>query len=100
MSKWADYLVSAVRYDETKTRIELVTLHKDEGSKVVSPFCANREDFFTALRNGQTAITIHDKDGQWKKGKKISIHKCNGSEFIRTDNNSINQDSLDQVKEF
>jgi len=35
--KWADFLISAVRYDADKTHIERVRVHEDLGEKVGSP---------------------------------------------------------------
>ena len=32
--KWADYLISAVRYNAAETHIEKVRVHVDEGDKV------------------------------------------------------------------
>ena len=33
MEKWADYLISAVRYDSKRSHIEKVRLHEDKGDK-------------------------------------------------------------------
>jgi hypothetical protein len=35
--KWADYLISAVRYDAAGTHIDKVRVHEDEGEKVGPP---------------------------------------------------------------
>ncbi len=42
MAKWADYLISAVRYDSNHERIESIKTHDDKGETVGSSYTEKR----------------------------------------------------------
>jgi len=69
MSQWADYLISAVRYNHDRTRIDYAKVHKDTGESVAEGKIYPRHAIINAINEGQTFATIYKRDGKkWEKG--------------------------------
>ena len=99
--KWADYLISAVRYDADKTRIEKVKVHQDLGDTVGSPSESTRSTVVANIKSGNSYMTIlKGQNGKWKKGQEVHIIEIGNEEFIRTDKNPEASDNLENLPEF
>lgn len=100
MSKWADYLISGVRYDKNHEYIVVVEVRPDEDTKVGNPTQCERKEIVAHLKKRVTYITIYkDKEGKWSKGATVDIITVNGKEFIRTDKNQTPKDNLENLPE-
>ena len=101
VDKWADFLISAVRYDEKHTHIVKVRTHKDLGEKVEKDFSEElRSTVVSNLKKGKTYMTsLKNKEGKWNKGAHVEIIKINGEEYIRTDGNQTESDNLGELPE-
>lgn len=100
VDKWADYLISAVRYDANHTHIDKVEIREDKGEKIGVPYEETRPAVISNHKKGKTYCTItKGKDG-WNKGAMVEILSVNGKEFIRTDKNQIEADNLGELPEF
>jgi len=101
MEKWADYLISGVRYDSEHSHIEKVRVHEDTGDKVGSVFESYRQEVVTNIKSKKTYITIYKgHDNKWKKGEEVQIIVVDGIEYIRTDRNQKKSDNLENLPEF
>ncbi|MGG4011049.1 DUF3892 domain-containing protein [Bacillus smithii] len=102
VEKWADYLISAVRYEDKnkKERIKVLKVHTDNGDKVGAGTDWLREDVISSIEEGYTYCTIYQKDGKWNKGAKVEIVIVDGSKYLRTDANKIKRDNLGELPEF
>jgi hypothetical protein len=101
MAKWADYGVSAVRYDADEQYIEKVRVHVDNGDTIGSGEAWNRQDVVSKLDNGKTFTTIiQGSDGKWKKGQDIHIITVDGRRYLRTDANRGKSDNLESLPRF
>lgn len=100
MAKWADYLVSAVRYDGNKERIEQVKVHEDKGDSVGTVKVWTRAQVVSAIGQGMTCCTILQSGDQWRRGEDIHVVVVGGEKFIRTDANSVKRDNLGELPEF
>lgn len=101
MDKWADYLISAVRYDPARSHIEKIRVHKDKGDVVGSAFESSRREAIANIKSKQTYITIYKgHDNKWEKGKEVQIIVVDGTEYIRTDRNQKKSDNLENLPEF
>ena len=101
MAKWADLLISAVRYNADKTRIEGVRVRKDLGDKIGPANESTRAAVVKNIKNGVSYMTIlKGKDGKWNKGQEVHIIKVKNEEFIRTDKNAVASDNLGNLPEF
>lgn len=98
--KWADYLISAVRYDAEHTHIDKVKAHEDKGGKITPSYEEDRETVVANINRGKTYCTILKKEGKWHKGEIVGIIVVNNREFIRTDKNKTESDNLGELPEF
>lgn len=99
--KWADYLISAVRYNAAETHIEKVRVHEDKGEKVGPPSAWERSEAVSSLEAGYTFMTItKSSDGQWQRGAKVRIVTVKAKKYIRTDADATAEDNLGSLPRF
>jgi hypothetical protein len=101
MSKWADYGISDVRYNTKHTHIDKVKVLLDNGDTLGSPVEWTREVVIANIKNGLRFITIL-KNGinNFTKGQPVKIILVNGTEYIKTVDNSKESDNLENLPEF
>jgi hypothetical protein len=101
MEKWADYGISAVKFNSAHTHIDKVRVHPDNGDKIGPSVEQARTDIVNAIKKGITFVTMFKgNDGNWKKGQSVYIIKINGIEYIKTVDNGKAVDNLDNLPEF
>lgn len=101
MAKWADYCISAVRYNSELTHIVMVSSCEDKGDSLGSFSEWTRVQVFSILETKKTFVTIYKgEDGKYKKGEDVRITTVNGVKYIRTDANSKAADNLGNLPEF
>jgi hypothetical protein len=100
MDKWADYLISAVRFNAAHTHIDKVRVHKDNGDSVGAAIEETRADVIASIENNWDYVTIFESNGKWQKGQKVYVIKINGTKFIKTVDNGKAVDNLDDLPEF
>jgi hypothetical protein len=73
MPKWADYLISAVRFEQTGTTkyISYLKVHVDRGEEITSSELWTKEAVISALDNGKTFRTIILGNNGWQPGKDV-----------------------------
>lgn len=96
--KWADYLISAVKYDSNR-RIVQVRQHKDTGENIEEGEVIDRSTLISNLKHGMKYATIYNSNSNWKYGEKITLNKSGRENFIRTDSNKVEFDNLKFVSE-
>ncbi|HMU43797.1 MAG TPA: hypothetical protein PKA80_10880 [Ignavibacteriaceae bacterium] len=99
MNKWADYLISAVRYaDQQQGYITYVKVHEDQTRKIGKGYTWNRDEIIEALTAGKSLMTIYKKEtGDWIKGLVVNLIKKNGAVFI-SDTEESSTDHLSGVQ--
>ncbi len=101
MVKWAEYLISEVRYSPDHHRILQVKQHKDLDGKVSEGEIVDLANVASNLKKGISYMTIHNGSSEtWKRGEKIIGFAYDGEYHIRTDKNKVNQDNLGMLNEF
>lgn len=101
MEKWADFVVTGVRYNATRSRIDAVEIRTDTGESIAGdPRLVRRQDVVSALTRGTTFVTSYLADGKWKKGEDVRAVPMRHERFLRTDNNAIEADNLGNLPEF
>ncbi|HSC21596.1 MAG TPA: DUF3892 domain-containing protein [Solirubrobacterales bacterium] len=99
--KWADYLISAVRYNTAETHIEEVRVHEDEGDNVGAGSTWLRASVIANLEAGYTFMTITEGSGTgWRKGATVDIVIVRGTKYIRTDADATAEDNLGSLPKF
>jgi hypothetical protein len=98
--KWADYLISAVRYNAAETHIEKVRVHVDNGDSVGPASDWTRAEVIARLEAGYTFVTIFKQDGKWQKGAEVRVVTIHDEKFIRTDADRTKEDNLGNLPRF
>lgn len=103
MAKWADYLISAVRYKETDTSRFIVNLrvHRDLGDSVGPATEMSKAKVIELIDDGDTFATIYkDSNRKWNRGEDVRKVVVNGRAYLRTDANKRERDNLGELPEF
>lgn len=103
MAKWADYLISAVRYSESYSGkyISHLRVHTDSGTAISDGSTYTKSDVISKINAGSSVITIYkNASGSWNKGEDVRVITVNYQDFLRTDANSIAADNLGNLPEF
>jgi hypothetical protein len=101
MTKWADYAISDVHFNERHTHIDRVKARVDNVDTIGAAADHARADIISAIRQGVTYVTIFkSSDDKWKKGQPVYIIKVNGTEYIKTVDNGKPVDNLDNLPEY
>ncbi len=102
MSRWADYLISMVKYDQSKTHIVSVEVREDMGTAVsYKTEIVPRETVVQSIEHKRRYMTVFENpNGKWSKGQKVEIVIINGEKFLKTSNDGLAKDSLGELPEF
>ena len=101
MTKWAEYLISEVRYSPDHHRILQVKQHKDMDGEVGAGEIVDFANVASNLKKGISYMTIHNSSSEtWKRGEKIRGFVVDGEYHIRADKNKVGQDNLGMLNEF
>jgi len=100
MAKWAEYLISEVRYSPDHKRILQVKQHKDLDGQVGEGEIVERDVVSSNIKKGITYMTIHNGSSTtWKKGDMVKGFTVDGDYYIRVDKNKVNLDNLGMLNE-
>jgi hypothetical protein len=103
MSKWADYVITAVRYEQRDLkRIDVVEVRMDLGGRVGYAELWRREQILDAVNHDhETFITSSmAANGTWLRGAHVRIVRVNGLDTIRIDRDPVMNDDLGDLPEF
>ena len=101
IDKWADYLISKVRYNDKHTHITHVYVHVDKGDTVGGGVWETRQWVVNKIDSGYTFYTIFiGDDGKWKKGQKVVKDRVNNIDYITTRANGTSKDNLENLREY
>ena len=98
MTKWADYLISAVSYDNERQIISLKR-HHDTGEKIDSGEIVDKATVASDIDNGRSYMTIYSSLSNWKLGEKIRSSRVDNHYSLRIDDNKVKHDNLGSLPE-
>ena len=100
MVKWAQYLISEVRYSHDHKRILQIKQHEDLDGQISEGKIVDKEVVTSNLKKGKTYMTIYNGSSKtWKKGEQVRGFLVDGEYYIRTDKNKVNLDNLGMLNE-
>lgn len=100
MAKWADYIVTAVRFNTHGTHIEWLRCCKDNGDNLGSDQTFSRQQVIDAINKGTTFITaIKGADGRYYPGQSLFAYVMR-SHFLKTREDTSTKDNLDNMPRF
>lgn len=101
MAKWADYCITAVRFNDKHTHIDQAKRRLDKGESLGEASIVSRETVIADLRRGTTYVTsFKGSNDKWDRGQTVFITKVNGVEYIKTVEDNTTKDNLDELPEF
>ena len=98
MKKWANYLISKVRYD-SENLISIAMRHQDTDLGITYGEPVDRLTIASDIKNGLSYITIYNGKNSWKKGHKIQTFSIGGAPYLRIDGNKVKLDYLGDLPE-
>jgi hypothetical protein len=99
--KWADYLVTAVRFNAAGTHIEVLEVRADNGESTGLPSERSRATVVALIEGGDTFCTATKNNaGNWQKGAVVKVVVVDSQKFLKTKADGIKQDNLDYLPTF
>ena len=99
MEKWADYLISEVKYGPNHL-IEQVKVHTEDDDGISQGTLTDRSKISHDIKNGKSYKTIVHSLKGWKLAGTVQINRVDGDTFIRIDKNKTEQDFLGSILQF
>jgi hypothetical protein len=100
MEKWADYVITRVRFNAAGTHIDEVEAANDSEGGIGTKRNEKRATVIANLKARKTYVTAPPSTtvtGNVTKGAPVGIVVVNGTEWIRTDANRTARDNLDNL---
>ena len=95
--KWADYVLTAVRYNAAQTHIDAVQARPDNGSKLGAPSEMTRNEVLAMLDRGYSFMTAYLRKGKWQRGATVHKVEIDREPWIRSDPDRIEADNLGEL---
>ncbi|MEP7293244.1 MAG: hypothetical protein ABI835_15780 [Chloroflexota bacterium] len=106
ISKWANYVITAVRYETTYRngegkRIAAVEARMDLGGRLGRAEIWTRQQIQEAISHDHEtfATALPGKSGRWRRGDHVRQIRINGLDYLRTDRVAIPGDDLGELAE-
>lgn len=100
-----DFLITNIKNDEHNVLIsvQMCVINKNvaHGRELSEKKEFSKEQIIFFIENGfsvKTAYEISKKE--WEKGSQVNIVKLNDKKYLRTDNNKIERDNLDNLPNY
>ncbi len=98
MTKWADFVVSAIKKGSGLANISHVQIHEDLEHGFGSPELIDKYELSSKIKKGFTFVTVHKKnENEWAVGELIRTYVKDGEAYIRTDDNKVDGDNIGQM---
>jgi hypothetical protein len=98
-TKWADFVITAVRFNSAGTHIEDVQTSEHTGTELINQTTKSRHTVVTQIASGYTFCTAtKGSDDLWHKGAAVKIYEYDSEKFIKAD--SSKKDNLDNLPTF
>jgi hypothetical protein len=100
MTKWADYVITKVRFNAAGTHINELVVQDDLDAKLGPSRIEQRATVIANIKARKSYITAPPSATGVSKGALVGIVVVNGAEYLRTDANKTARDNLDNLPTF
>ncbi len=99
MARWADYVITGVRFSTIGTHIDQVEVADDGDERIGTKRYETRATVIANLRAKKTYVTAPPSVGKpgVDKGASVNVVVVNGVESVRSDANRAARDNLDNL---
>lgn len=94
------YWISEVCYNSQNTHIVQVKIYPQGKVSPGNDETWTRESVIKHLKTGSNIFTMTKENGKWVRGAKVKIIPINGTEYIKTVNDSTTKDNLGNLPRF
>tara|TARA_B100000029_G_scaffold152878_1_gene148031 strand:+ start:269 stop:583 length:315 start_codon:yes stop_codon:yes gene_type:complete len=99
-TKWADFVVSAIKKGSGLANISHVQIHEDFGTEFGKPEIIDKKTLASHIKKGKKYLTIYKRNqNDWEPGEIINAYVLNGNTHVRTDGNKVEGDNLGALPE-
>jgi len=96
-----DFYIEKVRYSKSRNRIIWVSVRQDSGQKLSGAYNMVRKQMVTLIRDGKQFMTIfRNPTGKYRKGKVLNVARVRGIEYLRTDEDLVPTDKIEDIPEY
>ncbi len=100
-TKWADYVITRVRFNSAGTHIEEVEMYEHTGTELTNPTTKSRSSVVTSIDSGYTFCTAtKNSDGTYAYGAEVKVVTIDYEKFMKTQADGIKKDNLDNLPTF
>ena len=100
VTKWADFVVSAIKKGSGLANISHVQIHEDLEHGFGPPELIDKKTLASHIKKGKKYLTIYKKnENDWEPGDIINAYVLNGETHVRTDGNKVEGDNLGTLPE-
>ena len=94
-SRWADFVITAVKRGPGSGKISQVQVHKDLGESLGQPEIVDKLHVARNIKKGNKYITVFKiSETNWEPGEYVRAFVKDGEAFIRSDDNKVTLDNL------
>jgi len=99
-TKWADFVVSAIKKGSGLANISHVQIQEDFGTEFGKPEIIDKKTLASHIKKGKKYLTIYKRNqNDWEPGEIINAYVLNGNTHVRTDGNKVEGDNLGALPE-
>lgn len=96
-TKWADFCISAVKYNSDGTHIDSVLVHVETDTGIAAGKPMTRPEVVKLLEQKKTFVTIvKTAEGKWRKGAPVGIFPVE-TRYIKTAADKSERDNLENL---
>jgi hypothetical protein len=94
-TKWADFVISAVKRGPVMGRISQVRVHRDQGKSLGQAEIVDTIEVAHNIKKGKKYVTVFKiSETDWEPGEYVRAFVKDGEAFIRSDDNKVTLDNL------
>ena len=94
-SKWADFVITAVKRGPGMGRISQVQVHRDQGKSLGQTEIVDKMVIAHNIKKGKKYVTVFKiNETNWEPGEDVRAFVKDGEAFIRSDDNKVTLDNL------
>ncbi|CAM3994991.1 DUF3892 domain-containing protein [Rahnella victoriana] len=99
--KWANYLISQVKYNDQHTHIINVVVHEDLGNAVGDAVLQPRQWVISMIDNDYSFCTaLQNNHGKWVRGRIVVADRVMGNDYLTTLADGQAIDNLENLPEY
>ena len=98
-TKWADYVITGVRYAPTGSSLLELEVRADSGDAMGPEEIWPRARVLQAIAQGLTFVTAYMRDRSWSSGVCVGVVSVDRQPYLRADGQRLAADNIDGFRQ-